>query len=96
MPVRPMPSPLEVGQLLRESVLPHVQIVELSRADYERALEVVSTRLLRSGAIFDALIETAARRSRVRHLLTLNTDDFRRLSEKTDDWLIDPRLRPIG
>jgi len=95
LPVRPAPTPTEVRQILQGSVLPHFKTVELRTRDYVRALDLVSQRLLRSGAVFDALIEIAARKSSSNHLVTLNTNDFKRLCDDADVWLIDPRQRSV-
>ena len=91
MPLRPRPSTDEVLQLLVESVLPRMRVIELGQADYQRALELCARRRLRSGAIFDALIEVAARKAKARHLVTLNPNDFERFSEDAAAWIVDPR-----
>lgn len=92
LPMRPLPSPAEVREVLRRSVEPFFEIAGLATADYVEALERVSGRLLRSGAIYDALIAVAAERLSATRLVTLNSGDFRRLiPEDGRDWVLDPR-----
>jgi hypothetical protein len=65
--------------------------VPLDSRDYETALDLVSRRLLRSGVIFDALAEVAARKIEAERLVTLNVSPFQRLCDAPEHWLLDPR-----
>ncbi|MBI3924598.1 MAG: VapC toxin family PIN domain ribonuclease [Armatimonadetes bacterium] len=91
MPLRPPLSVPEVHQVLEEAVLQHLVPVALDLPDYRAALEIVTRRLLRSGVIFDALVEVAARKACVDRLVTLNISHFNRLSDEPGSWLLDPR-----
>ncbi|MFA5506995.1 MAG: PIN domain-containing protein [Vulcanimicrobiota bacterium] len=90
MPLKPQLSPSETRQTLEE-LLTHFEIVPLLEADYLAALDLVTSRLLRSGAIFDALHEIAARKAAADRLVTVNVAHFERFRDDVDSWIIDPR-----
>ena len=90
MPLKPQLSPSETRQTIDE-LLTHFEVVPLLEADYLAALDLVSSRLLRSGAIFDALLEIAARKAAVERLVTVNMAHFERFRDDASSWLIDPR-----
>ena len=75
---KPMP-PADAVSAIRTDVLPHVTPVPLDPADYEDTLNDLAVRGIRGAAVFDGLICTAARKSGVDQLVTLNPRDFRRL-----------------
>lgn len=93
MPLNPQLSPSEARQTLDELVA-HFQIVPLTERDYVAALDLVTSRLLRSGSIYDALIEVSARKAHAERLLTVNIGHFARFRDDTTEWLVDPRRTP--
>ncbi|MBM3460629.1 MAG: type II toxin-antitoxin system VapC family toxin [Armatimonadetes bacterium] len=96
LPLRRKLTPADTLLLVNESVLNRFSVMDLDVNDYHRALALVVRRGLRSGGIFDALTETAARKADARQLITLNTRDFARLCDDADTWLIDPRKKNPG
>lgn len=93
MPLRPQPSTQEVEQLLRTSVLAHFQTVELRSRDHSEALHDCSGNLLRSGAVFDALIARAVSKLRAHSIVTLNRAHFVRFLPP--EQVLDPRRDPL-
>jgi len=79
LPVKPRPTPAQVQTLLTD-LLTYVIAVSLEKVDYTNAIDKMVSLNLPGGGIFDALIAQAALRAEVDCLLTLNPDDFTRLS----------------
>ncbi|MGF1567670.1 MAG: type II toxin-antitoxin system VapC family toxin [Nodosilinea sp.] len=79
LPVKPRPTPTQAQTLLTD-VLTYVVAVPLTRVDYAKAIDLMASLTLPGGGIFDALIAQAALKAEVNCLLTLNPDDFTRLS----------------
>lgn len=64
------------ARLIRESVLPFVEVVDLSGADTIEAIEQARARGIRGGASYDDLHLVAARKSRAVAVFTLDARDF--------------------
>lgn len=80
-PIRPRISG-EIGErLVVENILPHFEIISLSKTDYLEAIKRVKTYHLQSGAIFDALILQAALKGKATSLYTWDKGDFERMIE---------------
>lgn len=88
--LRPRPTPHEVLELVRRSVLEPLQAVELKADSYEAVLQRCADRGLVSGAVYDALIEQAARSWGADLLLTLNRRDFARLGDDEVPRVVHP------
>lgn len=73
-------STLKIFQSVSENLLKDFKIISLDTKDYKAALERVSSRNLRSGAIYDALHYQAALKAKAKTFHTLNVNDFERLS----------------
>ncbi len=78
LPVRPRLSPAAAWRLIQENLLADFEIVTLSKADYQKALQTLAQGQLSGGVVYDALIAYAAEKAHVDHLVTLNPEDFRR------------------
>lgn len=93
-----MPLPIRLKsdvtwQLIDSNVLAHFDVVELALGDYRALLDAAAEQDLRGGAIYDALIASAAEKTEAEHLLTLNPDDFRRVWPAGADRVITPHHR---
>jgi predicted nucleic acid-binding protein len=88
--LKPRPAPHEVVELLARSVLPRFRCIALGPADYEATVRRCADRGLRGGAVYDALIEQAARHWGAEVVLSLNPRDFRLLEDERSPRLVDP------
>lgn len=79
LPVKPRISPLVAHRLIDNNLQTLARIVPLTIADYWNTIQRMTEMGLSGGTVYDALIATVARRLSVDKLLTLNTDDFRRV-----------------
>lgn len=79
-----------VDQLLRQSVLPLVRIVQLDGAQLADALSECEQRGVRGGAVHDWLHLAAARQAGADALVTLNLRDFRALARPGDPRIVGP------
>jgi len=79
LPVKPRISPLVAQRLIDNNLQEIARIVPLTIADYWNTIQRMTAMGLSGGTIYDALIATVARRLSADKLLTLNTDDFRRV-----------------
>ena len=73
-------SPSEALQLIEESILPRMQVVELGKRDYVKALARVQKAGLSSGAVYDALHLIAAEKIREDHIHTCHFNHFNPLA----------------
>ncbi len=79
LPVRPRISPDTAVRLILENVRKIAKIVSLSVSDYEATIERLAELGIPGGAVYDALIARAARKSGAERFLTLNAGDFERV-----------------
>jgi len=90
LPVKPRISPLVAQRLTDNNLQEIARIVPLTIADYWNTIQRMTAMGLSGGTIYDALIATVARRLSVDKLLTLNTDDFRRVWPEGDQVISAP------
>jgi len=90
LPVKPRISPLVAQRLIDNNLQEIARIVPLTIADYWNTIQRMTAMGLSGGTIYDALIATVARRLSVDKLLTLNTDDFRRVWPEGDQVISAP------
>jgi len=90
LPVKPRISPLVAQRLIDNNLQEIARIVPLTIADYWNTIRRMTAMGLSGGTIYDALIATVARRLSVDKLLTLNTDDFRRVWPEGDQVISAP------
>jgi predicted nucleic acid-binding protein len=79
LPVRPRISPDTAVRLILENVRKIAKVVPLSVSDYEAAIERLAELGIPGGAVYDALIARAAKKSGAERFLTLNAGDFERV-----------------
>ncbi len=79
LPLRPRLTPDTALRLILTNVRKIAKIVPLSVSDYEATIERLAELGISGGAVYDALIARAARRSGAERLLTLNASDFERV-----------------
>lgn len=90
LPVRPRIAPGVAWRMIRENVLADFKIITLSKADYRAVVQGLAEGQISGGATYDALIARAAEKARVDHLVTLNSEDFRRVWPKIASRVLPP------
>ena len=79
----PLPKkihPLEARAILETNVLARMQLIELTAADYQKALARCADKGLTSGVIYDALHVVGAEKAGCDCLYTYNVTHFRRFA----------------
>jgi predicted nucleic acid-binding protein len=90
LPVKPRISPAVGLRLVRSNIEEAAKLVQLTTADYRSTINRMSEMGLSGGTVYDALIATAAHRSSVGRLLTLNPNDFYRVWPEGKDIISVP------
>lgn len=80
LPLKPRLSAADAQRVIDQSILPHFTLIPLTGEHYWAAIQLVATRSLASGAIYDALHLIGARAAGCTVLYTLNLRHFRALA----------------
>ena len=72
------------AQLLNETILPRIRVIELNIAELLAALQQAKQRGVRGGAVYDFMHLVAARKAGVGKIYTINVRDFQHLSSEGD------------
>lgn len=79
-PFTPPIYPAEVRQMIKQSLLPLVEVVALSAAEYRQVIADCAEAGWTGGAIYDAIHIRAARKGGCERLYTLNVKHFRAIA----------------
>ncbi|MCZ7625002.1 MAG: VapC toxin family PIN domain ribonuclease [Candidatus Methylomirabilota bacterium] len=90
LPIRPKITPGIAGRLIRSNVEATAKVVSLSPSEYSSVVKRMADLGLSGGVIYDAIIAKVATKSQVDHVLTFNTDDFKRVWPEGANRLIAP------
>lgn len=71
-------------RMLSETILPRVNVIELSSSEIIEALGVAQSRGVRGGCVYDYMHLVAARKANASVIQTLNMDDFIHLRRGDD------------
>lgn len=77
-------------RLLRDSILPHVTLIEVSGLEAVTALASARKHGVRGGAVYDYMHLVAARKAGADALYTLNLSDFLHLRREGDPQILLP------
>ena len=77
-------------QMLSETVLPRVSVIELSSAEIIAALGIAQSRGVRGGCVYDYMHLVAAKKGDASVISTLNMDDFLHLRRGDDPEVLIP------
>ena len=80
LPISPRITPSAAWALIEHSVLPLVQVIELSAVNVQEVVRRLSRQGLSGGVVYDALIAEAAIKADAELIVTLNAVDFRRVT----------------
>lgn len=72
------------AQLLTETILPRVQVIELGSEELLAALRLARSQRVRGGGVYDFMHLVAARKSKTSILYTINLNDFQHLHRESD------------
>lgn len=77
-------------QMLSETILPRVSVIELSSADIIASLGIAQSRGVRGGCVYDYMHLVAAKKGGASVIYTLNMDDFQHLRRGDDPEVLLP------
>jgi predicted nucleic acid-binding protein len=80
LPVRPRIHPVEAARIVTENLLPHFELVSISKEDYLEALNTMASGGRIGAKIYDVLLLHCAARCAVERIYTFNLGDFRQLA----------------
>ncbi len=83
-------TPAKANRLIRESLLPHLDLVELSADELLASLDRAEAAGIRGGAVFDWMHLIAARKAGARTFYTLDLSDFRACARAGDPEVRSP------
>ncbi|MBY0369633.1 PIN domain-containing protein [bacterium] len=83
LPVQPRIQPAHAQRIISENILPHFEIMELTRKDYSDVIQEVAIRGIPGARIYDALLLRCAANSSAERILTFNLRDFAELAPDT-------------
>lgn len=87
LPLKRRITPYEARQLVEESILSHVQVVELTKKDYKQAIEKTISANFAGGAVYDALHLVSAEKTSCAQIFTFNLKHFRPLAQNPENVL---------
>lgn len=76
---RPMISPAQAHQLIKNNIIGQVDVVAVTVDDYLDLIRHLAQTGIAGGAVYDAVIACAAAKAKVDHIVTFNARDFRRV-----------------
>lgn len=79
-PLTPPIFPSEARQMIEQTVLPLVEVVALSGAEYRQVVAECADAGWSGGAIYDAIYLRAAKQARCERLYTFNVKHFRAMA----------------
>jgi predicted nucleic acid-binding protein len=80
LPVQPRIHPVEAARIVTENILPHFEVVPLSKSDYLEALNSMAGGGWIGAKVYDALLLRCAARCGAERIYTFNLADFRQLA----------------
>jgi len=80
LPVQPPIHPVEAARIITDNILPHFEVVSLSKEGYLEALNTIASGGWSGAKIYDALLLRCAAISAVERIYTFNLGDFRQLA----------------
>jgi predicted nucleic acid-binding protein len=80
LPLLPRILPLEAQRLLSVNIRPHFELVAVTTAMYDRAIEACVRQSLPGGKVYDGLLLECARKAKCERVYTFNVGDFRKLA----------------
>jgi predicted nucleic acid-binding protein len=80
LPVQPRIHPVDAARIVNENILPHFEVVSLSKEDYLEAMNTTVSGGWMGAKIYDSLLLRCTARCAVERIYTFNLGDFRQLA----------------
>lgn len=80
LPVQPRIQPMEAQRIIGENILPHFEVVTLTKEDYETALQDVARHGIPGARIYDLLLLRCAAKCDAERIYTFNLVDFTQMA----------------
>lgn len=80
LPVHPRIHPVEAARIVTDNILPHFEVVALSKADYLQALNTLAGGGWIGAKVYDALLLRCAAKCAAERIYTFNLGDFKQLA----------------
>ena len=90
LPLKPRISPPTARRLLQENIESIGKIVSLTAAEYSSTITKLSAAGLAGDISYDAMIARVAQKEKVKKLVTLNVEDFRRIWPEGAEIVVAP------
>jgi predicted nucleic acid-binding protein len=90
LPVQPRIHPAEAARIITDNILPHFEMVTVTKKDYAEALKVVGDGGWGGAKIYDALLIGGAVKCGADRIYTFNLGDFRQLAPNLHDKICAP------
>ena len=90
LPLQPRISPRLARQLVQQNIVDVCEIIALTESEYQSLIDHLAAEQIQGGATYDALILHTAAKAAVDHIVTFDTDDFRRVYSSLAPKLIEP------
>ncbi len=90
LPVSPRLTPEMAWRLIHENIENTGTVISLEASDYAKTILRLKEQGFSGGIVYDALIFSAALKSKAEALLTLNASDFARLKQREEIRIIEP------
>ena len=90
LPIKPRISPAVAWRLIHENIEAVSKIISLTSSEYSATIKRLSESGLIGGIVYDGLIAKVAQKTKVKRLLTLNGDHFKRVWPAGKDVIVSP------
>ena len=80
LPVQPRIHPAEAARIVTDNILPHFDVISLSKRDYLEAMSTMASGGWSGAKIHDALLLRCAAISAAKRIYTFNLKDLRQLA----------------
>lgn len=90
LPLSPRITPALALHMIENNIEANVKLVHLTSKDVLEAVTDLANNGLPGGIVYDRLIFQAARKAKVKHILTFNTKDFQRFCMDQPNFIMEP------
>lgn len=90
LPLKPRISPSVAWRLVKDNIISNSKIISLTPTEYGLTIKSLSEAGLIGGVTYDALIAKVAQKAKVKKLLTLNIDHFKKVWPEGENKIISP------
>ena len=82
MPLRPRPTPSDIGRVIHRDITPNFSLITLSARDYRAMIGTLAVAGMTGGVVYDAVAVASAVKAGAERVVTLNRRDFVRLGRE--------------